>query len=111
MAKGRERTLTAVRSPLAQGEAATIPVLFACGQLELERGRGAPRLHVISDELVLGRGAEGDAPERGRLRLVDPLVSGQHARLARAGDGVTLEDLGSKNGTFLIERGTAARLG
>jgi hypothetical protein len=51
--------------------------------------------HDIGEGLVIGR-AKGVS-----IRLSDPLVSGRHARVAPEGDGVSLEDLGSTNGTFL----------
>jgi pSer/pThr/pTyr-binding forkhead associated (FHA) protein len=35
------------------------------------------------------------------LALSDKLVSRHHARISPGGDGVTVEDLGSRHGTFL----------
>jgi hypothetical protein len=71
--------------------------------------------HEIGEGLVIGR-AKGVA-----IRLSDPLVSGRHARVAPEGDGVSLEDLGSTNGTFvngaqlsapaLLRNGDRIRLG
>jgi DNA-binding NtrC family response regulator len=110
MARGKERTLTAVRSPFTQAETPTIPTLFFCGRIELGRGSQLPRMLLLGDELVLGRGSPAEPPSPGRLYLDDPLVSGQHARLRSAGERVVLEDLGSKNGTFLATRGEARRL-
>jgi len=51
----------------------------------------------VGDGATLGR---GDAVE---IRLEDPFASGRHARLARQGRLVVLEDLGSTNGTYLNE--------
>lgn len=51
----------------------------------------------VGDGATLGR---GDAAE---IRLEDPFASGRHARLARKGRLVVLEDLGSTNGTYLNE--------
>lgn len=51
----------------------------------------------VGDGATLGR---GDAAE---IRLEDPFASGRHARLARQGRLVVLEDLGSTNGTYLNE--------
>lgn len=50
---------------------------------------------VIDGSLVIGRDAECDIviPER--------QVSRQHARITKGNNGVILEDLGSKNGTYL----------
>jgi pSer/pThr/pTyr-binding forkhead associated (FHA) protein len=47
------------------------------------------------EQLTLGRGPEAD------LRLESPIVSRSHARLTRENGGLTLQDLGSTNGTFL----------
>jgi pSer/pThr/pTyr-binding forkhead associated (FHA) protein len=47
---------------------------------------------------VLGRDEAGD------VCLDWPGVSRQHARIVVASDGATLEDLGSKNGTYLREQ-------
>jgi pSer/pThr/pTyr-binding forkhead associated (FHA) protein len=48
--------------------------------------------------LILGREAGADIP------LPFNTVSARHARLSRAGDGWSLADVGSANGTFLDER-------
>ncbi len=45
-------------------------------------------------ELSIGRDLTND------VRLAHPAVSRHHARIARSGDGYTIEDLGSGNGTF-----------
>jgi transcriptional regulator with PAS, ATPase and Fis domain len=92
----RERTLTALLSSFAKGEE-TSAVLLPGGRAD--RPGPAPLPAVIGDALVVGRGAADPPP--GELLLDDPLVSGRHARLARVGTGYQLEDLGSKNGTFL----------
>lgn len=47
---------------------------------------------------VLGRA------EDATIRIDAPGVSRRHARIVAAGDQVTIEDLGSKNGTFVGER-------
>jgi DNA-binding winged helix-turn-helix (wHTH) protein len=49
-------------------------------------------------EHVLGRGAEAD------IRLPSPSVSQRHAKLVITGDTATLEDLESKNGSFVRGR-------
>ncbi len=52
---------------------------------------------ALGDELLIGREVSGD----GRLKD-DPKVSRRHARVARdAGGRLTIEDLGSANGTFV----------
>ena len=55
-------------------------------------------------ENVLGR------DEPAALRLNQPGVSRQHARIVVRGDQATLEDLGSKNGTFLREERIAGAM-
>jgi ABC-type multidrug transport system ATPase subunit len=45
--------------------------------------------------MVIGRDPQAD------LRLDYPMVSWRHARLTRAADGILVEDLGSRNGTFV----------
>jgi pSer/pThr/pTyr-binding forkhead associated (FHA) protein len=54
---------------------------------------------VMEDELLLGRSPRCDLP----LRL-DPLVSTKHARIVRDGHSFWLEDLASKNGTYIGEQ-------
>jgi len=65
---------------------------------------GAPGLRVVlgsreialfEGENVLGRG------EDARVRIDSPKASRRHARIVVTGAEATLEDLGSKNGTFL----------
>jgi diguanylate cyclase (GGDEF)-like protein len=46
-------------------------------------------------EMVLGRGQGCD------LQLDDPALSRRHCRISRIADGLTIEDLGSSNGTFV----------
>jgi DNA-binding winged helix-turn-helix (wHTH) protein len=57
--------------------------------------RGRTEIPVASPDLVLGR-------EPGKAGSIDDAsVSRRHARLTWSGDGVLVEDLGSKNGTFV----------
>lgn len=100
MTAAAERTLTAASSLLGRPEVPSIAALFLCGQAR--SGAAGKRFHLLGNELLLGRSARADDPhEPGTLRLPDPLVSSRHARLVRTGDELSLEDLGSKNGTFL----------
>ena len=69
---------------------AVVPALSARG-----------RLQIVGDELYLGRRAEGLPVQANVAVLDDGLVSGQHARITRASGGYDIEDLGSKNGTFV----------
>ena len=49
-------------------------------------------------DLLIGR----EAPEEAGRLGVDPEISRRHARVSRAADGqLTIEDLGSANGTFV----------
>jgi DNA-binding winged helix-turn-helix (wHTH) protein len=60
--------------------------------------RGRRRIPLEPGESILGRD-----PGVG-IHLDDPSVSRRHARILISAEGATLEDLGSKNGTFLGER-------
>jgi two-component system, NtrC family, response regulator AtoC len=76
------------------------------GSLSLIDRSGRPRLAVLggdvittyplppAGELVIGRDADCD------VRIEDPSVSRRHA-VVRAGEVMTVEDLGSSNGTFV----------
>jgi pSer/pThr/pTyr-binding forkhead associated (FHA) protein/tRNA A-37 threonylcarbamoyl transferase component Bud32 len=60
-------------------------------------GADTGRLLPVGDEFMIGRAASGE----GRLGD-DPELSRRHARVARdAGGRLTIEDLGSANGTFV----------
>jgi pSer/pThr/pTyr-binding forkhead associated (FHA) protein len=66
----------------------------------------APGLRLtLRDELVIGRGVSGE----GRLSD-DPDLSRRHARVARDATGqLTIEDLGSANGTFVNDERVRGR--
>lgn len=53
------------------------------------------RVNFEQASMILGRDPESD------LRLDYPTISWRHARLTREGAGVLVEDLGSRNGTFV----------
>jgi pSer/pThr/pTyr-binding forkhead associated (FHA) protein len=57
-------------------------------------GRGAHRV-ALRDELTVGRGAEAG------LRFAARNVSRTHARLVWSGGAAFVEDLGSRNGTYV----------
>ena len=64
-----------------------------------------PRRQCIVDgkleiELALGENVVG-RDENAAVRLDDPTVSRHHARIVTDGQSAILEDLGSKNGTFI----------
>lgn len=60
--------------------------------------RGQRRIPLEAGESIIGRDP-GAA-----VHLDDPSVSRRHARILVTGESATLEDLGSKNGTFLDEK-------
>jgi hypothetical protein len=89
------------------------PALSAGHACSLVRdGREYP---LRDGEHIAGRDAEAD------LQLDSPRVSRRHARIVVAGSLVTVEDLGSKNGTFVdgapiskpttLEAGAEVRMG
>jgi transcriptional regulator with PAS, ATPase and Fis domain len=98
MARAPERTLTALLSSFAAGERAEAAVLLPGGRADRLAAAGEPV--PIGEGLTLGRSRDA-APAPDELWLDDALVSGRHARVARVANGFTVQDLGSKNGTFL----------
>ena len=68
-------------------------------RLKVSAGNAAGTTVEVEDELEIGRAAEGV----GRL-AEDVEISRRHARIAQSGSGYTVEDLGSRNGTFLNGR-------
>jgi diguanylate cyclase (GGDEF)-like protein len=60
--------------------------------------RGTPQGHrffITKDEMIIGRDPSAD------ISITDPSISRRHARVTRSEHGVTLEDLGSSNGTSI----------
>ena len=66
------------------------------GTLVIREGEGAGTEHPLEGELVIGR-EQGSAD----LVLGDPGVSRRHAAVRAIGGAITVEDLGSSNGTFV----------
>jgi DNA-binding winged helix-turn-helix (wHTH) protein len=61
------------------------------------------RIPLYAGETVLGRGDDG-------VTMVDDTtVSRRHARVVVDADGVTIEDLGSRNGTWLVDQPLTGR--
>ena len=56
---------------------------------------GQRRLSLAAGENIVGR------DEAANLRIDDPMVSRRHARIVVSGASALIEDLGSKNGTFV----------
>jgi transcriptional regulator with PAS, ATPase and Fis domain len=101
MREPAERTLTAVQSPLSPGEQRDRAVLLVVGSAESPALPARTRLQIAGDDLYVGRRAEGLPVSANAAVLDDGLVSGQHARITRGPGGYDLEDLGSKNGTWV----------
>ncbi len=84
-------------------EVARLPVVLCVGSGESLPSLKSPRFVTFADRLEIGRRpAEGDP--RASLVLPDRTVSSVHARITRvlqAGEGFTIEDLGSTNGTHV----------
>jgi pSer/pThr/pTyr-binding forkhead associated (FHA) protein len=63
--------------------------------LEIVEGAGAGAMVALGGALTVGRGRDAD------LVLADELVSRHHAQITPSGSGAVVEDLGSRNGTFV----------
>jgi transcriptional regulator with PAS, ATPase and Fis domain len=101
MREPAEQTLTAVQSPLSPGEQKDRAVLLVMGSADAPALTARTRLQITGDDLFIGRRADGLPVSANAAVLEDGLVSGQHARLSRGAGGYDLEDLGSKNGTWV----------
>ena len=82
--------------------------------LYADRPLSPPSRHSLLgiDEVVFRRGAEITVSRAGRrldLQLPDARVSGEHARMSRGFSTWFLDDLGSKNGTFVGPERIAGR--
>ena len=77
----------------------TLEIAFSApsGQwvVELQDDAGARRVALGKDPLVVGTSASAD------LVVNDPTVSSRHCTLSVLGDGVVIEDMGSRNGTYV----------
>ena len=93
-----ERTATIVPA-LESPEAETLPDDWHI-QVEVLGGpMDGTSARVYETVLTLGRSPKND------LHLpLDPMVSGKHARIVREGRHFWLEDVGSRNGTYLGDR-------
>ena len=105
-----ERTLTAVQSPLSPGEQRDRAVLLVVGSADAPALPARTRLQIAGDDLFVGRRAEG-VPQGANVAVLDDgLVSSQHARITRGAGGYDLEDLGSKNGTWVDNQRIEAKV-
>jgi pSer/pThr/pTyr-binding forkhead associated (FHA) protein/predicted Ser/Thr protein kinase len=74
--------------------------------LMVTAGTGVGRRLAVDDELVIGRGVSGEGQLREDLEL-----SRRHVRVARDANGeLSIEDLGSANGTFVNGERLSGRL-
>lgn len=76
----------ALEMPLARRETAMPTRWLTVGQR---------RLSLVNGENIVGR------DEAANVRIDDPMVSRRHARIVVNGTSARVEDLGSKNGTFV----------
>jgi DNA-binding NtrC family response regulator len=72
--------------------AATGPTSWA---VEVQDEAGARRVHLDVERRVFGTSSSADVVVR------DPTVSSRHCALSVLGEGISIEDLGSRNGTFV----------
>ncbi len=86
----------ALEAPVVHRET-VLPVVATCWLTV-----GGRRLSLVSGENLIGRDAVA------KIRLDDPTVSRRHARILVSGSGALVEDLGSKNGTFIDGRPVSA---
>src|SRR3954466_12449805 len=101
MREPAERTLTAVQPPLPRGEQRDRAVLLVVGSAEAPALPARTRLQIAGDDLFVGRRADGVPVGANVAVLDDGLISSQHARLTRGAGGFDLEELGSKDGTWI----------
>jgi DNA-binding NtrC family response regulator len=99
------RTLTN-RSDRKGKAADDAPVAHLACVLDAEQPQVPGSLHSLAtiDEVLLGRGDKKDVRRKGRTLTIahaDPRMSERHARLVRGDTGWIVEDLGSRNGTFV----------
>ncbi|MBC8132677.1 MAG: sigma 54-interacting transcriptional regulator [Deltaproteobacteria bacterium] len=101
--KAREKTQTAVHSPLSPAEFPDTAILLLVGSADTPGLPATRRLVFVRDELEIGRSPSDAAEARGTSLVVsDPLVSSEHARITRVSPGgFEILDLGSKNGTLI----------
>jgi len=75
--------------------------------VRLRRVQGGEDLAAAGREVVIGRAPDCAIPLR---TVVDTVVSKHHCRVTFEGEQVVLDDLGSRNGTFLNGQAVSARV-
>jgi DNA-binding NtrC family response regulator len=86
-----------IEEPAPSSATLEIAVLDVVGgwNIELQDDAGARRFALTKHRLVVGTSSSCD------VVVQDATVSSRHCALSVLGDGVAIEDLGSKNGTFV----------
>jgi DNA-binding NtrC family response regulator len=86
-----------VEEPTPSSTTLEIPMLQAPGawQVELQDEAGARRFPLGRERLVVGTSSSADIVVR------DATVSSKHCAIGVLGDGIAIEDIGSRNGTFV----------
>jgi len=86
-----------IEEPPTSSKTLEIAVIPPAGTwlVELQDDAGARRVPLTKERLVIGTSATAD------LMVHDVTVSSRHCALSVLGDGVAIEDLGSRNGTFV----------
>jgi two-component system cell cycle response regulator len=90
-------------SDLRTGAAPDRPARSCLVLLELQGSRPGAVFQLNGKRTTIGRRGSAD------VMLDDPTVSWEHARLTIEPDGVDIEDLGSRNGTFINDRRVQGR--
>jgi DNA-binding winged helix-turn-helix (wHTH) protein len=102
----RDRAAPLIRTVHRVGYALEIPLVHRESAMPSVATRwltfGQRRLSLVTGENIVGR------DEAASVRLDDPMVSRRHARILVSGSGALIEDLGSKNGTFIDGQPIAA---
>jgi len=95
--QGRFPMSTHVEEPYPSSVTLEIPITASGGAwfVEAQAPEGARRFPLGKERLVVGSSPAADVVVR------DPTVSSRHCALSVLGDGVAIEDLGSRNGTFV----------
>jgi DNA-binding winged helix-turn-helix (wHTH) protein len=95
----RDRAAPLIRTVHRVGYALEAPVMHADTPQPAGAARwltlGRRRLSLVTGENLIGR------DDVATVRLDDPAVSRRHARILVSDTGTLIEDLGSKNGTFV----------
>jgi hypothetical protein len=103
----RDRAAPLIRTVHRVGYALDIPPLPRETALPSVAARwltvGQRRMSLATGENIVGR------DEAAGVRLDDPMVSRRHARILVSASGAHIEDLGSKNGTFIDGLPVAAK--